>query len=107
MEVSGKELVITRVSDAFPGESGVHTCKPCRGVDARGEYDTNQGIMHRYEPEEVKQIVFEINEKYKRDDGKDCCIYHNFGEGPKHFHFQIPFAWLEPEELGIKAAATK
>lgn len=90
----GVEPVVTRVSDPVDCftdetgqrvcESGVHPAK--RAVDFRDEF---AGGVFLYLPKQVEWIVRSMNDRYPRMDGKQTCIYHGFGGGPKHFHVQV------------------
>jgi len=80
----GKELVVTRVSDRFEGESGVHPDN--RALDARDQYKGE----FMFSGTEREAIVSYINAKYPRRDKYEVCLWHSFDAGPYHFHFQIP-----------------
>ena len=83
LEISGKEAIVTRVSDSVPGESGVHPAK--RAVDFRDQF---QG-RPTYTVDERDYILERMNKKYRRNDGKKTLIHHSFNGGPAHFHLQI------------------
>lgn len=89
----GKEAIITRVLEHVEGSSGVHEAH--RGIDCRDEFENKT----TFTPEEVNYITTDINNRYPREDGKLVCIHHSFGGGPMHFHFQIPYNWLTPDEI--------
>lgn len=93
-----KEMIVTRVSDPVPGESGVHVAIPCRGVDCRSEYPVDAGIVNRYTFEEVEAILDAVNKKFPRTDGKLTVMHHSFDGGPHHFHLQSRWEDLTPEE---------
>lgn len=79
----GIEPVVTRVTDHFDGESGVHLYG--RAMDFRDEHRGDR----LYTDSEVKIICDKLNKKFKRYDGKSSCIHHSFNEGPAHFHVQV------------------
>lgn len=83
----GRDAIVTRVSDPFPGESGVHPLK--RAVDFRDEIVTNEIRAKLFTAPEVEQIVDFLNQSYERNDGKETCIHHSFNGGPYHFHIQL------------------
>jgi sulfur relay (sulfurtransferase) DsrC/TusE family protein len=79
----GIEPVITRVTDAVEGESGVHLDH--RAFDVRDEF---QGEFTFSEAERL-MVLKALNSKFARNDGKETVIWHSFGGGPHHFHVQI------------------
>lgn len=89
----GKELVITRVTDGVPGESGVHQCH--RAFDARIEYATGHGdeTAWYYTEEEAAKLAELVNTQYPRTDKKLTCMVHRFKNGKLHFHVQIMSIW--------------
>lgn len=93
----GLTAVVTRVWDPVPGDSGVHEAH--RAVDFRDETTGADGKpVYLYTADQVNYITAYLNNLYPRDDGKPTCLHHSFEGGEFHFHLQIPFAWLEPEE---------
>lgn len=81
--VSGIEPLVTRVSDAVQGDSGVHEAK--RAFDVRDEFEGK----NLFTAEHVKSIVDQMNAEYPRTDGKQTCIHHSFQGMPFHFHVQM------------------
>lgn len=79
----GKELTITRVTEAIAGSSGVH--EDYRGVDARFYHEGK----NEFTDEEVQAMMTFINARYARNDDLLSVILHSFQGGPKHLHFQI------------------
>lgn len=82
-DVCKKEIIITRVSDAVEGESGVHPAK--RAFDCR--FQTEGGYY--YTEEDAEYICDKVNERFPRTDGKVTCMIHSFNGGMEHFHVQI------------------
>lgn len=80
---AGQEIIITRVKEHIPGDSGVHEAN--RAFDARNEYAG--GFL--YTEEQSKKLCEYMNTKYPRNDGKPTMICHSFGGGPLHLHCQI------------------
>jgi hypothetical protein len=89
--------VVTRVTDPVAGESGVHLQH--RAVDFRNEFFDGKSKKWLYPIETVEHIVFEINKKFPRTDGKPVALHHSFKGGSYHFHLQIPIGWVTKEEL--------
>lgn len=87
-----KEIVITRVSDAFAGESGVHPDK--RAFDVRDEWFNGRETHFYFSEEEALEVEEATNAAFPRDDDHKTCIYHSFNGGPWHLHFQIPAKWV-------------
>jgi hypothetical protein len=79
----GKEAVVTRVSDYFDGESGVHLVG--RGIDFR---DDHMG-KRLYTDDEAEKLCKNMNNTFERYDGKHTCIHHSFYGAPVHFHIQV------------------
>lgn len=76
-------MTVTRVFEYIKTSSGVHEDK--RAFDFRDEF-----LMEfTFTEEERNFILEEINEKYKRNDGKQTIIWHSFKGNPHHFHVQI------------------
>lgn len=93
----GVEPVVTRVREAVPEDSGVH--EACRAVDFRSQYSLPDGTMGwLYTAQQAEDIVYQLNRKYPRDDGKPTCMHHSFEGGPFHFHIQIQVGTLFPGE---------
>jgi hypothetical protein len=91
----GKSAIVTRVTDAVEGESGVHLDH--RAVDIRDEY---MGKFVFTENERLA-ILHYINARYPRNDGKQTIIWHSFGGGPHHFHVQV--AATTKTHMSVKA----
>ena len=80
----GIEPTLTRLTDSYKGESGVHA--DGRAADIRDEYmDKNT-----YNDTQRDAILHYINARYPRSDNKMTIIHHSFSGGPEHFHIQIP-----------------
>lgn len=79
----GIEAIVTRVSDAVKGESGVHP--DGRAIDFRDEH----GGKRLYTNEQVTYLVTHMNSKFKRKDRFKTCLHHAFNGGPLHFHLQV------------------
>lgn len=79
----GQEIIITRVKEHIPGDSGVHEAN--RAFDVRDEY----GDGRLYTDEQAKKLCQAMNIIYPRNDGKPTMIHHGFNGGPLHFHVQI------------------
>lgn len=79
----GVEPVVTRVTDAVKGESGVHP--QGRAVDFRDEFADGKYL---YKPTQVEWIVSQINDLYRRKDGKPTCLHHKVSGSRAHFHIQ-------------------
>lgn len=88
-----KEAIITRVLEPITGDSGVHEAH--RAVDYRDQF----GKKFTFTPNEVTFLVTTINHEYPRLDGKQVCIHHSFKGAPQHFHLQIPYGWLDKDEI--------
>lgn len=71
--------IITRVSDPFEGESGVHPAKRAVDFADRG----------RYSKDAIDGLLKHFNEKYKRKDGKPTLLYHVVEGSVLHFHLQV------------------
>lgn len=93
----GIEPVITRVTDAVEGESGVHRAH--RAVDFRNEFQFGKSKRWLYPIETVEHILDALNKRFPRTDGRLVAIHHSFNNGPFHFHLQIPASWLTKEEF--------
>lgn len=92
-------LTITRVRDPVEhgSESGVHPAG--RAVDLRDQTSDDQGnTIHIFTSIEADTFVNTINSNFPRADGKLTCIHHSVNQDPMHFHFQIPYSWLSPDE---------
>lgn len=76
---------VTRVSDAFPGESGVHPLR--RAIDFRDEFPKD---VFMYPTQLRLKLLDHFNRKYARRDNKPTLLWHSFAGGPRHFHLQIP-----------------
>ena len=92
------EPVITRIKEPVAGDSGVHEAG--RAVDFRYQVtytsSTNEKISKTlYERQVADDLVNEINLKYPRHDSKPTMMLHSFGNGPLHFHLQIPLDWAK------------
>lgn len=83
----GKEIVITRVSDSFAGESGVHPQK--RAFDVRDEYYDGKKTVFYYTEDQSTELVEAVNNAYPRNDGYETAILHSFNKGPIHIHVQV------------------
>ena len=92
-DLCDREIIITRVTDAVDGESGVHPAK--RAFDCR--YQTSGGYYYTHE--EAEMIRDKVNERFPRKDNRVTCMIHSFNGGMEHFHLQIPFDI--PKEWGV------
>lgn len=93
----GVEPVVTRVREAVTHDSGVHEAG--RAVDFRSQYSLPDGTMGwLYTPQQCEDIVYQLNLKYPREDGKPTCMHHSFEGGPFHFHVQVASGTLFPDE---------
>lgn len=90
--LTGIEIVVTRVKEFIPGDSGVHEAN--RAFDVRNE----SGNVFTYTDEQAKMLCDFMNQKYPRNDGKPTMINHSFENGPFHLHCQIAtmFSVYEP-----------
>lgn len=84
----GKEIIITRVSDSFAGESGVHPQK--RAFDIRDEFFDGKKTVFYFKESEATELVEAVNKAYPRNDGYDTALIHSFNRGPLHIHVQVP-----------------
>jgi hypothetical protein len=91
----GIEPVVTRVSDHFDGESGVHLYG--RGLDFRNEHNGTK----LYTEEQVNLICDRINAKFKRYDGRPTILHHGFNGGPEHFHVQVAANFMAYKEAEV------
>ena len=81
----GTTPVMTRVKEKVKGSSGVH--ESGRAVDFRGQYVGR----HLYPLNTRHAIIYYLNVRYGRGDGRRTCMYHRFDKkSPYHFHCQIP-----------------
>lgn len=93
----GVEPVVTRVREGMCGDSGVHEAG--RAVDFRNQSQLPDGTMGwLYTPAQMDDIVYQLNKKYPRDDGKPTALHHSFEGGPFHLHIQIQAGTLFPGE---------
>lgn len=93
----GVEPVVTRVREAVPDDSGVHEAG--RAVDFRDEVQLPDGTTrYLYTPEQADDIVYQLNRKYPRDDGKPTALHHRFEGGALHIHIQAQAGTLFPGE---------
>lgn len=90
----GIELLITRVLDPVPGDSGVHEAG--RAIDFRDEHPEGTFLFNEDQQIELDKYV---NGKYERSDGKATLIFHSFCNGPLHLHLQIPQKWSEHNRI--------
>lgn len=79
-----KEITVTRILASVAGESGVHLDK--RAIDVRDEHEGSR----TFSPSEISFLLQAINLKWKRNDGFETMIHHQFQGGPWHLHIQIP-----------------
>lgn len=79
----GKKTVITNVLFNVRGSSGVHGLG--RAIDVRDEFNKER----LFTDSEKNALVEYINARYPRRDGYKTCMWHNFNNGPYHFHIQI------------------
>ena len=85
----GIEPVITRLTDPFNGESGVHPAN--RAIDVRSEYRFHDINIKTYKEQQVQILLSLVNYRFYRTDGKKTIIHHSFNGGPHHFHIQVPY----------------
>jgi len=81
----GIEPVVTRVTEAVSGESGVHP--QGRAVDFRDEY----AGKFLYSPIARAALLAHFEKKYARTDGKPTLYWHSFNGMPHHFHLQVAY----------------
>lgn len=92
-ETFGIEMVVTRVFEHVPGETGIH--QQGLAIDFRDEYEQ----VLSYNLDQRRALLEYVNERYKRSDGFKTLISHKFKNGPRHFHLQISADWRDHDQV--------
>lgn len=92
-EKFGIEMIVTRVFEHVPGETGIH--QQGLAIDFRDEFE---GQL-TFNLDQRKELLQYANERYKRSDGFRTLISHKFKNGPRHYHLQIPADWRDHDQV--------
>lgn len=100
-------ITVTRVRErlTFGTESGVHP--EGRAVDVRDEYwGPNNGLLRAFTDVQAEELLRMVPARFPRDDGRGVIVHHKVNGSLLHFHLQIPFEWLSPDEAKRMEALT-